>query len=93
MLFKTESCKKCPPSNSPTPNYLCPYFHNASDKRRHPNNESYSGIYLEDSFDSKQCLNYVEYLYHPDNYKRVKCKSSCKKYMICPFYHDLKDFG
>lgn len=54
---------------------------------------SYSPAYLEDGYDPAHCLNYVEYLFHPDNYRTEKCTSNgaCpSKFIICPFYHTAK---
>lgn len=36
-------------------------------------------------------MNYVEYLYHPENYRTEKCPGSCtQRFVICPYYHTSK---
>lgn len=77
--FKT---RKCDSRHHPTlgPSYFnCSDFHSVLDKRRNPFSESkveiiYSEIFVEDQYTTTMCSNFVEYLFHPKNYKTIQCK-------------------
>jgi hypothetical protein len=78
-------CKECTLNHEKTaagPYYFsCQFYHSKIDKRRNPiktdegGNISflYSNVYLEDYYSPLYCASYLEYLYHPLNYKKIKC--------------------
>ena len=50
--------------------------------------------YLMTDESAANCLNYVEFAYHPLNYKREKCDNGDKCPSIyCPFYHDQNELS
>ena len=81
----------------------CNYYHDDSDRRRAVT-QGYEGIlcmeailndYCTDA-NCKFCKNYVEFFYHPSNFKNYECiyrKSSldCINPLICPYYHSPEE--
>lgn len=75
----------------------CIYYHTMQDKRResHLYNSKLCENIAECPFKEKcsKCHNKIEFLYHPDNYKTIFCKSfyvkgKCKLKEFCPFAHN-----
>ena len=80
---------------------ICPFYHSKNDKRRSSNRyssslcENYQNCPLEDG--CLNCHNKIEFLYHPDNYKKIFCKSflefeKCNLEVFCPFIHNENEF-
>jgi hypothetical protein len=92
--IKTQPCKSCPAPSDIFPgliDFLCPFYHSEHDRRRNPS--TYSGVYLEDDGDPAYCRNYVEYLYHPSNFRTEPCVyADCKsRFALCPYYHNQRE--
>lgn len=79
--------------------FSCDKYHSNKDYRRAPVQQLspqeqipvYSAIYINDSFSQDTCLNWIEYLYHPQIYKSMPCsdKGCSRKY--CPYVHENEE--
>ncbi len=76
----------------------CFYFHNHTDQRRDPfNNDPIPTIQYEYYYsntqyikpEKRECLNLIEYLYHPKAFKTTRC-IECRGY-CCPDYHNEEE--
>lgn len=95
LTYKTERCQdlNCPgfKLRSLQPKVLkCVNYHADFDKRRVPVDQKkklflYNNLIIEDN--SLFCLNAIEYLYHPIQYKQLACPYNCNK-VICPYKHE-----
>ena len=91
-LFKMFPCQY----NTIHKDSMCPFFHGSNDKRREAS--LYSSKLCENYMNcplGDQCCkshNKYEFLYHPENYKTVFCRSylkkeNCELGVYCPFAH------
>mmetsp|Transcript_20121 Transcript_20121/g.37406 ORF Transcript_20121/g.37406 Transcript_20121/m.37406 type:complete len:313 (-) Transcript_20121:574-1512(-) len=101
QVYKTRLCKYGP---SCTRIASCCFFHSDTDRRRPPK-QGYKGILCLEAIalgscseeKCKYCNNYVEFLYHPDNYKHTRCiyerrSLKCERGTLCPFYHSPEEY-
>ena len=102
-VYKTKQCNNMQRSGNCAQRATCNYYHDETDKRR-PNTLGYEGIlclnaivndYCSDNV-CKYCKNFVEFVYHPQNFKSLECsfrKSGldCQNLMICPYYHSPEE--
>ena len=77
--------------------YNCEYYHNWQDHRRKPYLQgnagqlAYSELYVGDGFSNDMCNNWMEYQYHPHNYKKKQCETIEKYHChlkFCPKIHN-----
>jgi len=92
-VFKVYPCQKIEVHDK----NKCPFFHSFNDKRR--NTYSYTNQICELNStcplkdDCSKSHNKYEFLYHPNNYKMMFCKSFCEKEkcdldLFCPYAHN-----
>lgn len=91
--FKTAPC----PNNSPHEIKKCTYYHFKSEKRRPLTQHVYSKTLCKrkNHCSNQHCSyahNFIEQIYHPDNYKKKYCKDfiengSCKFGVFCALAH------
>lgn len=80
--------------------YSCSFSHSGKDLRRpveynygqcRPKSDKQSTclrpVYLGDNFGGEYCMNWVEYLYHPNIYKTIPCTSHNCNRRYCPKLH------
>jgi len=76
----------------------CFYYHNHTDQRRDPLNKDpiptiqYEHYYSNTQYikpERRECLNLIEYLYHPKAFKTTPC-IQCRGY-FCPDYHNEEE--
>ena len=53
---------------------------------------TYNNLHSEIFLNNNNCLNEVEYLYHPFNYKTQKCNLEKCDYQFCYYYHSKDEF-
>lgn len=92
-IFKTQPCK----DNSPHEIKKCIYYHFKSEKRRPLTRFVYSKTLCtkKQKCTSDSCAyahNFIEQIYHPDNYKKKYCKdfierANCKFGIYCALAH------
>lgn len=101
QVYKTRLCKY---GTSCTRIASCCFFHTEADRRRPPK-QGYKGVLCLDAIalgscseeTCKYCNNYVEFLYHPTNYKHTRCiyerrGLKCERGALCPFYHSPEEY-
>ena len=109
--FNPETYKryKCPLGTiCKLDNKLCLNYHNEKDRRRNPdiyeaklcpnlfeNNKRIKNAECEKGDDCNYAHNLFEYFYHPDKFRKLKCKQEnqekgnyCKERLICPYHHE-----
>ena len=109
--FNPETYKryKCPLNSiCKLNNKLCLNYHNEKDRRRNPdiyeaklcpnlfkNNKRIKDAHCDKGDECNCAHNLFEYFYHPDKFRKLKCKQEnkeegkyCKERLICPYYHE-----
>lgn len=102
-VYKTKQCNNMQRIGSCPQRVTCNYYHDDTDKRRQ-NTLNYEGILCLNSITSDFCLdanckfckNFVEYIYHPANFKSLECPyrrsgQDCLNPMICPYFHSPEE--
>ncbi|OMJ90467.1 hypothetical protein SteCoe_7169 [Stentor coeruleus] len=102
-VYKTKQCNNMIRMGSCLQRNTCNYYHDETDRRRLLN-FGYDGILCLEAVindfcsdqNCKFCKNYIEFFYHPQNFKALECmykkaNLDCNNLMICPFYHSPEE--